>query len=111
MKRFSFCRLQGNIFQSKCFFQVKNVSTLSMLYDLPLNCKIPNLGQPEYKPPLLTNTNTLPNVSTPYISPPKNKVIYEYQVQHLNLSKTGKFVDSHGIQRYQNGFRKISKQN
>ena len=37
--------------------------------------------------------------------------IYEYQVQPLNLYKTGKHVDSHKMKRYQDRFRYILKQN
>ena len=46
--------------------------------------KIPNVSPPECKPPLITNTIFPPN-----IIPPENKVNGEFQVQLLDLSKTG----------------------
>ena len=52
----------------------------------------------EYKPP-------------PNISPPENKVKGETQVLLLNLSKTGIYVNSNMIKRYQDGFRQVLKEN
>ena len=46
----------------------------------------------------------------PEYKPPRNKVIYEYQVQPLYLSKTDKYVDSHKIKSYLDGFRWNLKQ-
>ena len=51
--------------------------------------KILNISIPEYKPPQLNNTNSPPKISPPNMSPPKNKVKGKFQVQPLNLSKTG----------------------
>ena len=36
----------------------------------------------------------------PNISPPTNQTMGEFQVQQLNLSKTGIHVNSHKIKRY-----------
>ena len=47
-------------------------------------------------PPLLTNTNSIPNISPL----PKNKVTYEYQAHPPDLSKTRRYVDSQKIKRY-----------
>ena len=66
--------------------------------------KIPNISPPNISPqninPLITNTNFPPN-----ISPPKNKIKGEFKVQLLNLSKTGIYVNSNRIKRYEEGLR------
>ena len=45
--------------------------------------------------PLLTNKKSYPNISTPEYKTPKNKARDEFQVRLLNLSKTGKYDNSH----------------
>ena len=45
------------------------------------------------------------NISLPECKPPKNKAKGEFQVQLLNLSKTGIYVNSNRIKRYYDGFR------
>ena len=60
----------------------------------------------------MTNTNFLPNISPPpEYKPPKNKVKGKFQAQLLNLSKTGIYVNSDMIKKYQDGFRQVLKQN
>ena len=51
------------------------------------------------------------NISLPECKPPKNKAKGEFQVQLLNLSKTGIYTDSNRIKRYYDGFRQVLKQN
>ena len=55
--------------------------------------KIPNISLPPNIRPLITNTNVPPN-----ISPPRNKVKSKFQVQFLNLSKTGIYVNSNTVE-------------
>ena len=66
-----------------------------------LYCKIPNISPlhiwpPDYNNPLLTIPFQIHKFPSKYKSPeyktPKIKVIYKYQIQPFNLSKTGKYV-------------------
>ena len=68
-----------------CLFQVKRESTSVHFMYYPWSTIY-------Y---IITNTNFPPN-----ISPPKSKVKSELQVQLLNLSKIGIYVDSNKIKRY-----------
>ena len=72
--------------------------------------KIPNISPPEYKPPYSLTQIPFRIYAPSNISPLKNMVIYEYQVLPLNRSKTGEYVGSHEIKRYQDGFRQILEQ-
>ena len=62
------------------------------------------------------NTKCPPNICPPAYKPPeykptRNKVMRKIQVQLLNLSKTGIYVNRNRSKRYQDGFRQVLKQN
>ena len=59
---------------------------------------------PQITAPSLTNTKFPPNISQTNISSSKNKVSAKFIVRPQNLSKKGKYVNSHKMQKISGWF-------